>query len=263
MNFNSWILGTLCLFCFSGRPVYSQKVPEKMDLVLLIGQSNMAGRGKVEPSDREVTPGLWMINAANEWVPAVDPVHYDKPGMAGVGPGLSFARKVYQQRNKRAIGLIPCAVGGSRISDWERGVRHEQTGIVAYDAMLARVKEAQKHGKLKVILWHQGEGDSSKERSALYEQRLTELFTRLRKDLKAEKVPVILATLGDYYLAKAPAAAKINEVLLAYPQSHPYFHVVSSDGLHHKGDGTHFDAASARTLGERYAEMFLKVTGKK
>jgi hypothetical protein len=34
---------------------------------------------------------------------------------------------------------------------------------------------------------------------------------------------------------------------------------VSSDGLRDKGDTLHFDAASARALGERYARAYLQL----
>ncbi len=242
---------------------YGQKVPRKMDLFLLVGQSNMAGRGVVEATDREVTPGLWVIDASDEWVPAVDPLHYDKPAAVGVGPGTEFGRALLRQRPGKAVGLIPCAVGGSRISDWEKGARHSQTGIYPYEAMLARARQAMKRGKLKAILWHQGEGDSSPDRAGLYEKRLEEFFTRLRKDLGAEGVPVIVATLGDFYVKKVPSAAVINRTLTEFPGAHPDVYAVSSAGLTHKGDTTHFDAASARELGRRYAEAYLKISAKK
>ena len=49
-----------------------------MDLYLLIGQSNMAGRGVVEAPDQKEPSRVFTLNKANEWVPAVDPIHFDK-----------------------------------------------------------------------------------------------------------------------------------------------------------------------------------------
>ena len=46
-------------------------------LYLLIGQSNMAGRGKVELQDKVAVPRVLMLNKANEWVSAVDPISFD------------------------------------------------------------------------------------------------------------------------------------------------------------------------------------------
>ena len=180
----------LALFLLLGfTSATAQTVPEKLDLYLLIGQSNMAGRGKVDELSKSRSPDIWVINKQNEWQPAADPLHYDKPAAVGVGPGLAFAEEILRTKPGRPIGLIPCAVGGSGIDDWQPGRKHAQTGIYAYDEMLLRVKEAQKHGKIKAILWHQGEGDSSPEKKLVYEEKLEAFFERLRKETKTKKVP--------------------------------------------------------------------------
>ena len=44
-------------------------------LYLLVGQSNMAGRGKIELQDKVAVPRVLMLHNANEWVSAVDPIH--------------------------------------------------------------------------------------------------------------------------------------------------------------------------------------------
>jgi hypothetical protein len=242
--------------------VQAQTAPAKMDLYLLVGQSNMAGRGKVEASP-DVKSGIWMMNEKNEWVPARDPLHFDKPKVVGVGPGLAFAEEVSRKKPGRNIGLIPCAVGGSGIDDWVPGVKHEQTGIYAYDAMLMRVKAASKHGKIKGILWHQGESDCSPAKSAVYYEKLSAFFKRLRKETGTKKTPLILGTLGDFIVAKNPEATKINQVMKDYSAANKNTYVVSSSGLVHLGDDTHFDTKSAQELGKRYAEAFLNATEKK
>ena len=53
--------------------------PERFHLFLLVGQSNMAGRGVVAPEDKKADPRVLMLNQRGEWVPAVDPIHFDKP----------------------------------------------------------------------------------------------------------------------------------------------------------------------------------------
>jgi hypothetical protein len=63
---------------------------EKFHLILLVGQSNMGGRGTVEAQDKTPHPRVLMLNKANEWVPAIDPLHFDKAA-AGVGLGKTFA----------------------------------------------------------------------------------------------------------------------------------------------------------------------------
>ena len=97
---------------------------KKLMLVLLAGQSNMAGRGEIEPEDREEIPGLLMINRNFEWVPAVEPVTADRP-FAGVGPGRTFGRLLLEANPGCMVGLVPTAVGGTpiRVTDAEEYMR--------------------------------------------------------------------------------------------------------------------------------------------
>lgn len=63
---------------------------EKFHRFLLVGQSNMAGCGTVEAQDKTPHPRVLMLNKADAWVPAIDPLHFDKPA-AGLGLGKTFA----------------------------------------------------------------------------------------------------------------------------------------------------------------------------
>ena len=56
--------------------------PDKL-LVLLAGQSNIAGRGYAGPDDLEPVPRLLMIRPDHQWQPAVAPVTKDRPFIAG------------------------------------------------------------------------------------------------------------------------------------------------------------------------------------
>jgi hypothetical protein len=113
-------------------------------------------------------------------------------------------------------------------------------------------------GVLKGILWHQGEGDSSESESPQYENRLIELIKALRADL-ADKVPFVAATLGDFFVEGNPQGRVINETLLRIPRLVQGTACVDSSGLRDKGDSLHFNAASARELGRRYAEAMLRL----
>ena len=83
----------VCTLLFTNIAVAQDvKLPptEKFHLFLLVGQSNMAGRGTVEAQDRTPHPRVLMLNKADAWVPAIDPLHFDKAA-AGVGLGKTFA----------------------------------------------------------------------------------------------------------------------------------------------------------------------------
>jgi hypothetical protein len=232
----------------AGSFAHADPAPGPMKLFLLIGQSNMAGRGKVEPQDQVVNPKIFMLTKDLKWEPAKDPLHFDKP-VAGVGPGSEFAREILKQDPKTPIGLIPCAVGGTSLDQWK-------AGGPLYDAAVLRAKEAMKQGKLAGILWHQGEADSAPDKVASYADRFSTLITQLRQDLGDDKLPVVVGELGRF---RAESKA-FNDNLPTVVAKVPHCGLVTSEGLTDKGDKLHFDSASARQLGERYAAAFLKLS---
>jgi hypothetical protein len=48
-----------------------------MDVVLLLGQSNMAGRGAVDEATESLGPNLYRWTAAGAWEAAAEPCHKD------------------------------------------------------------------------------------------------------------------------------------------------------------------------------------------
>nr|WP_299908378.1 sialate O-acetylesterase [Sphingomonas bacterium] len=219
--------------------------------MLLIGQSNMSGRGAIEPQDKVPVPGVVALNAAGQWVPAIDPLHWDKPGAAGVGPGREFARALTKARPGARIGLVPAAVGGTSLERW-------QPGGDLYNQALARLRTAQKSGKLVAILWHQGEADASKaDRSASYAVRWVALMKQLRADAGAPDVPIVAGELGEYL--QRPYSRAVNEQIDSLPTLLDNVAIASARGFRDRGDGLHFDAASQREFGRRYAEAFFTV----
>jgi hypothetical protein len=233
---------------------------EKFHLFLLVGQSNMAGRGVIAPPDKVPHPRVLMLNQAGEWVPAVDPLHFDKPTMVGVGLGRSFGLAVAEATSGVTIGLIPCAVGGSPIDAWRPGEYYTPTKSHPWDDAIKRAKLALPSGTLKGILWHQGESDSSRELAPTYEKKLHDLIARLRAELRAPDAPFICGQIGQF--ADSPWSEFKQQVDQAHrelPRKVSRTAFVSSEGLMHKGDKVHFDADSYRIFGRRYAEAYLKL----
>ncbi len=119
---------------------------QKFHLYLLAGQSNMAGRGAVEAEDTVINSRVWMLTKDNEWKPAKEPLHFDKPGITGVGPGLAFGKAMAAAGTSIIIGLIPCAVGGTSINLWNEGQYDSVTKMHPYDDAISRTKQAMKGG---------------------------------------------------------------------------------------------------------------------
>ena len=223
-------------------------LPADLQVFLLIGQSNMAGRGVVEAQDRVPHPRVFMLTKELAWVPAVDPMHFDKPERIGTGLGKTFGAVLATADPGAVIGLVPAAFGSTTLDEWAPGQPH-------YANAVARAKEALKHGKLAGILWHQGEADSAPAQVATYQVRFAKMIAQLRADLDAPDVPVVVGETGRF---RADGAA-INAVLAQLPGFVPRCAFVSAEGLGDKGDKIHFDSAGLRELGRRYAAAWQEL----
>lgn len=236
------------------RVVNTPKSKAKFFLYLLAGQSNMAGRGAVTSADTIGDPRILTLNRDGEWEIAKDPIHFDKD-VAGVGPGLSFAKEMLKKDSSIMIGLIPCAAGGSSIDNWLNDTYWEQTRSYPWNNALLRTRLAMTSGSLKGILWHQGEADAGAEKLASYQDKLVLLVQKFRKVFHQSKLPFIAGELPSFN----KLATAFNVALYAAKKQLTFFEIVSGADLTAMPDGLHIDAASQRILGKRYAEKMRTV----
>ncbi len=229
-------------------------------IVILAGQSNMAGRGFIEEEDLTPIPRVYMLDREGRWVPAVEPIHYDKPS-AGVGPGREFARMLVDSNPEISVGLVPTACGGSSIDDWRPGVFFGQTNSYPYDDAVARAKRALKDGVLEAILWRQGESDISPSKSQKYEEKLIQLFSDLRSELHADNVPILVGELAmaeENNDVQTLRKAQISAVARSQPAA-----FVSAEGVTLNPDNIHFDRKSQLEQGKRFFYAFEKLKNEK
>lgn len=211
-----------------------------MKSILLIGQSNMAGRGFIEDVSPIYNEQIKMLRNGR-WQMMAEPLNFDRH-ISGVGPAASFAQAWAEDHLGETIGIIPCAEGGSSIDEW------------AVDGLLTRhaiseAKFAIETSDIVGILWHQGESDSYGERYKAYENKLRSLFKHLREELNAPDIPIIIGELGHYlgevgFGKSAVEYNQINQILsnVAHTEKNCYF--VTSKDLTANPDGIHIDAIS-------------------
>lgn len=231
---------------------------EKLHVYLLMGQSNMAGRGVMTDADRQPVARVLMLDKQDRWVPAAHPLHFDKP-IAGVGLGMSFAKAMAAEDPTITIGLVPCAVGGTPLARWCRD------GDL-YQRAIARAKVAMQSGTLCGALWHQGEADSGRAATAdTYASRLDQMIRDLRTDLQSPNLPFVAGGLGEFFIDRAGRNAnvlKVNEALADLPNRVEQTGFASAQGLDHKGDRVHFNSDAFREFGKRYAAQMQRLGAK-
>lgn len=192
------------------------------DIWLLAGQSNMEGVGDLvnteKPSDR-----VHSFNQSDEWVNAKEPLHelpsavdrvhwrknakgelerltgdelakYRAGRKKGAGLGLPFAIE-YERRTGVPVGLLPCAHGGTSMDQWSPDLK-DKGGDSLYGATIRRAELV--GGRVKGILWYQGESDASPAAAKVFEEKFAALVAAFRKDLKDVDLPFHYVQIGRH-----------------------------------------------------------------
>ena len=130
-----------------------QKAEHTVTSFLMVGQSNMAGRGAVGDVEPIINPLCYMLRMGR-WQRMQEPINPDRAifGIecpSGIGLAASFADE-YAKTTQKAAGLIPCADGGTRIAQW-------MPGEILFDHAVMMTKLAMRTSEFGGIIWHQGE----------------------------------------------------------------------------------------------------------
>jgi hypothetical protein len=229
------------------------QIPEKLDIYLVIGQSNMAGRAAIRVIDTSPIENtqLFTGNEISPWVAANNPLNrYSSVRknikMQRLGPSYAFAQSMASENKDHDIGLVVNAKGGTKIVQWL-----PRTAL--YNEAVQQTHKALKYGKLKGIIWHQGKGDCHPVRVDQYLGRLEILINAIREEFNDPLIPFVA---GQLYENENRHAC--NEMILQLSDFIRHTGVVTSEGTSAK-DGTHFNSESAILMGNRYALEMNKI----
>lgn len=227
-----------------------------MKSILLIGQSNMAGRGYLSEVPAIYNENIEMLRNGR-WQMMAEPIHSDRE-VAGVGPAASFAAAWSQDHPAEKLGLIPCAEGGSSIDEWA-------SDQVLSRHALSEAKFAMESSELIGILWHQGETDSLNGRYKEYAEKLKAVFEHFRQELGLPELPIIVGTLPTFlgktgFGLSAVEFEEINQEIERVVSELENCYLVSAENLTANPDGIHINGESQRQFGIRYYEAFAKKT---
>jgi len=245
------------------------------DVWVLAGQSNMQGVGNridVETPD----PRVNTFSMSYEWRIAEEPlhtlaespdsVHFDpaqgeeerakkisswRDGSKGAGLGLAFAKEMVR-RTGRPVGLIASAHGGTSMAQWNPALK-DQGGASLYGSMCQQVAAA--GGRVRGVLWYQGESDANPDAAAVFPEKLAELIGAMRRDFDNPALPFLQVQIGRVVLPwNVDAWNSIQTAQLAATTSIPNTGVVASVDLA-LDDGIHIGTPGLKSLGIRLANL--------
>lgn len=237
------------------QQVQAQSNPQNLDIFLVIGQSNMAGRAEITAELQDPINGVYLYTGMEDslWIPAKNPLNLystirKEVQMQRLGPAYNFARTVREHRSAKEIGLVVNAKGGTALAEWMPGTHF-------YKEAVSRVKAAAQHGTIRGVIWHQGESDLSKLET--YLPNLEILITQLRTDLGISDLPFV----AGHIATDQPSRKVFNDLINRLPRQVPFTSVVRARRTR-TFDQVHFDTDSQLLMGKRYGKTMRKLIKK-
>lgn len=256
---------------------------QKVHLYLLIGQSNMEGKGRALDAELDAPDARVLQYGSRDgmestWVLAEHGLVDIAGGETKNGMGLEFAKSMLAASadDEVVVGLINHAKGATAIQWWAPGAENTshnnpQTGqaYYLYDEAIQRVQAASNYGVVKGVLWHQGEYNSNNNSNpssepALYAGRLQVLVDNLRHSIGDPSLPFVCGKFvpsswvndGGQTITYSglPNRSVVEQALTDLPNQRSNTMCVDNQGLRGMDDEKiHFDSWSQRQLGIRYA----------
>ncbi len=252
------------------------------DLWVLAGQSNMEGVGNLI----DTTPPHELVHnfdLADHWMVAEDPLH-TLPGAAdrvhwrvnpetkqperlegerlatfvaqrkkGAGLGLPFAVEMVHATGV-PVGLLACAHGGTSMDQWDPALK-DKGGDSLYGSMLRRVRLA--GGKVKGVLWYQGESDASVKAAPEFQAKFERLVAAIRDDFGQPDLPFYYVQIGRHVHNRDIAPWNtVQEMQRVAERTIPNSGMVAAIDFS-LDDGIHVSTQDHKILGKRLANLAL------
>jgi sialate O-acetylesterase len=250
------------------------------DLWVLAGQSNMEGVGDLidTTAPDELVHNLDM---ADRWVVAEEPLHtlqsatdrvhwrlnaqkqperwegerlakFISERKKGAGLGLPFAVEMVRA-NGIPVGLLSCAHGGTSMDQWNPALK-DKGGDSLYGSMLRRVRLA--GGKVKGMLWYQGESDASPKAAPEFQAKFERLVTAIRDDFGQPQLPFYYVQIGRHVAPSVAEWNTVQDMQLKAERTIPNSGVVAAIDTS-LDDGIHVGTQDLKLLGKRLANLAL------
>ncbi|MEJ5252647.1 MAG: sialate O-acetylesterase [Armatimonadota bacterium] len=269
-------------FRLSHRPEEVAEVKEVLvgDLWVLAGQSNMEGVGDLIDVE-EPHPLVHSYTMAESWEIAREPLHWlccsvdsvhnpngvvpgdeqhaewHRTRNKGAGLGLAFAKRMVEATGI-PVGLVPCAHGGTSMTQWSPDLAHLGGGSL-YGSMLRRFHAV--GGRVKGVLWYQGESDANPNDVPLFAERFTSFVQRVRADFGNADLPFYYVQIGRFVVAMPlegeVAWNQLQDLQRRLAEEIPNTAVVASIDLE-LDDLIHIGTQGLKRLGRRLANIALR-----
>jgi hypothetical protein len=258
-------LGYLMLCC-----IFNVHGAETIDVVLLAGQSNMAGNAPLAdvPTEAKQPPQRVVLQQGGK-------IKVIGSGPT-FGPEIGFSKAISAARPEQSFFLVKHAKGGTSLAGWDP--TWDKTKLVSkydvnagplYRTLLNQYAAATagKTVRLTAILWMQGESDSRYPAlGPFYYDNLKKLIEAFRCDLKDPNLPFLMGHVNtpadvlepDNKTIKFRFLSNVREAQERAAREIPHVYLIETDDLGKQKDRVHYDSKGQLELGRRFAEVWMK-----
>lgn len=181
----------------------------------------------------------------------------------GFGPEFGLSRELREQEGKSPAVVKVAFSGTSVAADWSPD--DPSTAGACYRVLVEEVKRAITEAKakgivlrLRALVWVQGESDATAAFAPQYERNLGHMLTRLREDLGALNLPILLGVNVRFGNDKNPHIPVVVAAQRSLAEKLPHTTYVDTSGAETLGPNhTHFTAAGTLEIGRRFARALL------
>jgi len=270
-------------------------VQEKKDVyvVLLAGQSNMAGAGNYDKLDESIRKRIEkvadrvFISQSNtlqkslSWYKNKPSKKYDFTKR--FGPELLIGLTLAEKYPKKEFLLIKHAKGGTALygawnPDWtiekakevEKGEKKQSWNLMKQHIDLINqnlniLKEKGKSYKIIGLTWMQGENDAVLRKAAnMYAENLEKLVSKYRNTFNEIEMPFVFGQINSRYGVKGGAETVRNQMEIASEKIKNTFLIKTTTDRNWQDypkhtDNVHYNAEGQNRLGIKFAEELIKM----
>ncbi len=289
------MLFTALILLALGHFAKAQESSKQLDLLIVAGQSNATGfdtdpdkmgvdeldalirfRFRVgdPPPDEHDSSSQWTQWTTLSSQPRGNPGPKSEPRQygnfanpkGGFGPEVAFARKI-KRRDKQTgrateLAVVKAAFSGTSVADdWDpAGVARRGACYRALvEEILAAKSLAESKGltvNFRGLAWVQGESDANANDAPRYAERLMVMFNSLRRDIHAEKLPILVSVNVHFHEGKNKFMPEIIAAQKRVGHELPNCRYVETSGAAIAND-VHFNSEGTNEVGKRFASALL------
>lgn len=247
------------------------------DLWVLAGQSNMQGVGRFPFAKTNDNPKIRAFYMQDFWDIANHPLHlpalakhkvhagasFPASPIRAVGPGLSFAKKMYKLTNVPQ-GLICCAHGGTSLAQWDPDLKSQGPDKSLFAAMYQRFID--NGSNVKGMFWYQGCAETKEQRHKQFTDRMIKLVKAVRDSFN-KNIPIVQVQISRSSRTEQDNKnSNIAWTSVREQQRQLENHIENLDTVHtiayRLDDRIHLSGLSQELLGEDAADsMFCLING--